>query len=138
MICYGLTSGSTDSNWKVISCWGTSSWESNCCWTILVTISLGLVLMSLGNCETSSSETDVPEMVGVTRVLVLIEIDDLGNPDEELGVLDVLDSVKQDRFDWIGVASCGKGSLLIPLCKWQGKGWCSSTIADYFYYQKRI
>ena len=48
--------------------------------------------MSSGNCETSPLETDVPEMVGVTRVLT--KIDDSGNSDKELGVLDVLDSVK--------------------------------------------
>jgi len=54
------------------------------------------MLISSGNCETSSSETDGPEIAGVTRVSVLTKIDDLGNLDEELGVLDVLDSVKRD------------------------------------------
>ena len=50
--------------------------------------------MSSGNCETSSSGIDVPKIVGVTGASVLTEIDDLGNSDEELGVLDVLDSVR--------------------------------------------
>ena len=71
--------------------------------------------MSSGNCETFPSETNVPEMVRVTRVSVLIEMDDSGNSDEEPGVLDVLDSVKRDHFDRIGVASGGKGSLLVVL-----------------------
>jgi len=54
--------------------------------------------MSLGSCETSSLETNGPKIVGVTGVFVLTEIDDSGNSDEELGVLHVLDSVKQDHF----------------------------------------
>ena len=117
-----LTSGWTDSSSEVISCWATSCCGSIFCWTTSVTVSLISVIMSLGNYETSSSETDVPEIVGLTGVSVLTKIDDLGNSDEELGVLDVLDSVKRDRFDWIGVASGGKGGLLIVLCEWRGKG----------------
>ena len=63
------------------------------------------------NCETSSLETNGPKIVGVTGVSVLTEIDDSGNSDEELGVLDVLDSVKHDRFTRIGVTSGGKGLI---------------------------
>ena len=73
--------------------------------------------MSSGNCETYSSEMDVPEMVGVTGVSVLTEIDDSGNSNELLGVLDVLELVKRDRFSRIGVASRGEGSLLAIVCE---------------------
>jgi len=41
---------------------------------------------------------DVLEIIGVTGVYVLTKIDDSSNSDEELGVLDVLDSVKRDHF----------------------------------------
>ena len=34
--------------------------------------------MSSGNCETSSLETDVPEIIGETGVSVLTEMDDSG------------------------------------------------------------
>ena len=71
--------------------------------------------MSSSNFETYSSETDGKEIVGVTRVYVLTEIDDSGNSDEELGVIDVLDSVKRDSFARIGVNSGGKGGLLVVL-----------------------
>ena len=71
--------------------------------------------MSSGNCETYSSGTDVPEIVGVTGVSILTKIDDSGNSDEELGVLNILDSVKRDRFVRIGVASGGKGGFLVVL-----------------------
>lgn len=71
--------------------------------------------MSLGNCETYSSGMDVPKIAGVIGVSVLTEIDDSSNSDEELGVLDVLDSVKRDRFSRIGVASGGKVGLLTVL-----------------------
>jgi len=54
--------------------------------------------MSSDNCQTSSLGTDSPEIVGVIRVSILTKIDDLGNSDEELGVLDILDSVKHDHF----------------------------------------
>ena len=73
--------------------------------------------MSSSNCETSSSGMDVPEIAGVTEVSVLTRIDDSGTSYEELGVLDVLDSVKRDHFVRIGVASGGKGRLLTILCK---------------------
>ena len=86
--------------------------------------------MSSGNCETSSSGTDVPKIVGVTRVSVHTEIDDSGNSDEELGVLDVLDSIKRDRFIQIGVASRGKGSFITVVHKLWDKVLCSSTIVD--------
>jgi len=43
--------------------------------------------MSSGNCENSSLGTDVPEIVGVTRVSVATETNVSGNPDEELGFL---------------------------------------------------
>ena len=78
--------------------------------------------MSLGNCETSYSRTDVPKIVGVTRVFVLTEIDYSGNSDEEVGVLDVLDSVKRDHFARIGVALGGKGNFLTVLYKRWGMG----------------
>lgn len=71
--------------------------------------------MSSGDSETSSLETDVPKMVGVTRVSVLTQIDDSRNSTEQLGVLDILDSVRRDRFDRIGVASSGNGNLLTVL-----------------------
>jgi len=71
--------------------------------------------MSSGNCEISPSEMDVPKMVGVTGVSVLAEIDDSGNLDEELVVLDVQDSVKRDCFDRIGIASGSKGGFLAIL-----------------------
>lgn len=76
------------------------------------------VVVSSSNCETSSSVTDVPEIFGVTGVLVLTGMSDYGNLDEERGVLDVLDSVKWYCFDRIGVASGGKGGLLVVLCEW--------------------
>ena len=71
--------------------------------------------MSSCHYGTSSVEARIPEMVGVTGVSVLTEIDDSGNSDEELGVLDVLDSVKRDRFNRIGVALGRKGGLLVVL-----------------------
>jgi len=78
--------------------------------------------MSSGNCETSSLRTDVPEIVGVTGVSVATEINVSSNLDEELRVLDVLDSVKQDHFIQIGVASGAKGGWLAILHEQQGLG----------------
>lgn len=54
--------------------------------------------MSSGNCENYSVGTDVTEIVRVIEVSVATEINVSGNLDEEPGVLDVLDSFKQDRF----------------------------------------
>ena len=115
MIGYVLNSGWTDSSSEVISRWETSSWGSTCCWTTLVAISLVSVIVSSGNCETFSSVTDVPEIVGVTGVSVLTEMGESSNLDEEPEVLDVLDSVKRDHFHLIGVASGGKGGFLSVL-----------------------
>jgi len=78
--------------------------------------------MSSGNCGISLSEMDVPKMVGVTGGSVLTEIDASGNLDEELGVLDVLDLVKRDYFDRIGIASGSKDGFLAILRERWGKG----------------
>jgi len=50
--------------------------------------------MSSSNYETSSLRMDVPYIIGVTRVSKAVETNVSNNPDEELGILDVLDSVK--------------------------------------------
>lgn len=78
--------------------------------------------MSSGNCETYPSKMNVPEMVGVIGVSVLTEINDSSNSDEELGFLDVLDSVRRDCFDRIGEDSGGKEGFLTTLHEKQGKG----------------
>ena len=73
--------------------------------------------MSSGNCGDSTSVIDVPITVGVTGVTVLTVIGVSGNSNEEEEVYEAMDSVRQDRFDWIGVASGGKGGLLTVLHK---------------------
>lgn len=134
----GSTSGWTDLGLEVISCWTTSNWESTCCWTTWVTISLDSVLVSLGNCGDSTSVTDVRVTVGVTGVTIFTNIGVSGHSDEEPEACEVLDQVKWDLFNHIGVASAGKGGLLATLYERQGKGWFSSTIVDWFYYKKEI
>jgi len=78
--------------------------------------------VSSGNYKGSTSVADKPVIVGVTGFIVHTGIGDSGKSHEEPEVCDVLDSVKRDCFHRLGVASRGKGGLLVVLCERWGKG----------------